>query len=25
VGMHAVLFGGGYAAHLRRLVVPYLS
>ncbi|HEY0216564.1 MAG TPA: fructosamine kinase family protein [Cellulomonas sp.] len=25
VGMHAVLFGGGYAAQLRRLVTPYLG
>jgi fructosamine-3-kinase len=24
VGMHAVLFGGGYAAQLRRLVAPYV-
>lgn len=24
VGMHAVLFGGGYAAQLRRLVLPYV-
>jgi len=23
VGMHAVLFGGGYAGHLRRLLTPY--
>jgi hypothetical protein len=24
VGMHAVLFGGGYAAQLRRLAAPYV-
>lgn len=25
VGMHAVLFGGGYAAQLRRLLAPYVA